>query len=124
MYIKELEIHNFTNEEGKIDWENFTAGQHTVVNSYFYKTPNTFNLLVIDTIVWDDSYTKGMQSTIDYLKELGIKQFIFADKSTACLEEIMTLIDNNCKMERVTYGTKKDFTGRDRELEGILVTIK
>lgn len=121
MYIKELELENFKDEYGVVHYNELRKmypGKFTLIDSYFYRKENKYDLLIIDTVCNQD-----MQSAIDYMKELGIKQFIFADNSSSALSEILTLIDNKCKMERVTYMTAVDFVGNSYDKEGILVTL-
>lgn len=123
MKIEALEkFRDYNNEIVVEDFKKLNKGQKDVVQSYIYYQNNDESKL-IDLLVFDHIWASHLQEMIDYLKELNIKKFIFADTSTDCFESIKILINNGCQLSTINYKIEKCFSMPDKIESGILVEI-
>ena len=92
MVIEALEkFIDYKNELIGDEFRKLNQGQQEVVRTYIYR--NSFENST-DYLIFDRVWSTYLQEIIDYLKELNISKFIFADSSTECFESIKILMDN------------------------------
>lgn len=102
------------------EFKKLNHGQQEVVRTYFYH--NHFDNLT-DYLVFDHVWSYDIQDVINYLKELNISKFIFADTSTECFESMKILMNNGFKLSTIEYRREKMFRMPEKVITGILVEM-
>lgn len=121
MVIEALEkFIDYKNELVGDEFRKLNQGQQEVVRTYFYR--NSFDNLT-DYLIFDHVWSTYLQEIIDYLKELNVSKFIFADTSTECFESMKILMNNGCKLSTIEYRREKMFRMPEKVITGILVEM-
>ena len=116
--IEKLEIYRKIEREGSAEqfdemWSNLSRGKREVIWSYL--NPDKY---LTDELVLTHIWASYMQEILDFLKEIGVNKFVFADRSTEAFASIQILIKNGCKLSNIDY--QEDFSGIKT---GIMVEI-
>lgn len=121
MVIEALEkFIDYKNELVAEEFKKLNQGKREVVQTYFYR--NSFENLT-DYLIFDHVWSTYLQEIIDYLKELNISKFIFADTSTECFESMKILMNNGFKLSTIEYRKEKIFGMPEKVITGILVEM-
>ena len=123
MKIECLEIFKIVSEESKREWDKLNNGQKVVANAYIYLDRSKDSL--VDLLVIDHAWAEEIQPMLDYMKELNIKSFVFADTSTEAFKSIQILLANNCKLSNIDYKIQAPIFHHElaTKVSGILVEI-
>ena len=112
---------DFENEEIKNEFKSLSRGKQEVILTYTRREILAQDNLT-DYLIFDHVWEEYMQEIIDFLKELNVEKFIFADNSTESLKCMKIIINNNCNLSVVTYKKEKIFKSTF-EYSGILVEL-
>lgn len=111
--MKNIKIESLIKNEN--DFRKLTNGAKEVVRAYARNT---------DYIIIKDMWTEDIQDALNFMKEVEIDKFVFADTSTQATGSIIKFLENNCKLSPIVYEIAELYGGQlKEELKGILVEL-
>lgn len=121
--MKNIKIENLIKNEN--DFRKLTNGAKEVVFEYqrTLRDIKHYNYIT-DYLLIHNIWSENIQEALNFMKEVGIDKFIFADTSTEACKSIIKFLENDCKLNPIVYGIAELYGGQVKEeLKGILVEL-